>query len=167
MAVSRPFMTGRAALVLIVLVGAGALAGAFVLQWGFGVKPCILCLYARVPYALLALTGAAGLLFAGDANTQRRLVGLCAAILLASAVLGGYHVGVEEHWWEAVTGCAVVPAAPLSIENLQAALQTPLKPCDQVDFRLAGLSLAGINALFSGGLAAIYGIVFWQLLRRR
>lgn len=155
------------ALLAALIIGAGALAMAFLLQFGFGMRPCILCLYERVPYVLLALTGAAGLLFTGDANARRWLVGLCALILLGGAILGVYHVGVEEHWWVAATGCAVAPAEPLTIEHLQAALQTPLKPCDQVDFRLAGLSLAGLNVLLSGGLATIYGIVFWQHLRRR
>lgn len=155
----------RLALLAALVVGGGSLAVAFILQFGFGVQPCILCLYERVPYALLAATGAVGLLFAGPA-TQRWLLGLCALILLAGAGLGGYHVGVEEHWWQAATGCAVTPAETLSIDQLQAALLTPLKPCDQVDFRVAGLSLAGINGLLSLALASLYAIVFWQLRRR-
>ncbi len=155
----------RLALLAALAIGAGALAVAFILQFGFGVQPCILCLYERVPYALLAATGAVGVVFAGG-TARRWLVGLCAIILFAGAGLGGYHVGVEEHWWQAVTGCAVAPTASLSIEDLQAALHTPMKPCDQVDFRVAGLSLAGINGLLSAGLAILYATVFWQLRRR-
>jgi disulfide bond formation protein DsbB len=69
-------------------------------------------------------------------------------------------VGVEEHWWaSAVPGCDPETVSFLddrmTPEELQAALAAkPPKPCDEVDWRLFGLSLAGLNTIGSLALAA-------------
>ncbi|HEY9164284.1 MAG TPA: disulfide bond formation protein B, partial [Magnetovibrio sp.] len=46
---------------LLAAVGAGALVMAYVAQYGFDLEPCILCLYQRIPYALVAILGFAGM----------------------------------------------------------------------------------------------------------
>ena len=57
-----------------------------------------------------------------------------------------FHVGVQQHWWSSVAGCGGVPVSGMSVEDLSAtALAHPPKPCDVVDWRLFGLSLAGWN----------------------
>jgi disulfide bond formation protein DsbB len=140
--------------VVIVLACLAALAFALIGQYGFGLEPCILCLYARIPYALAA--GVALLAAVLPMNTAARavLVGICGVIFFGGAVLSFYHVGVEQHWWAAITGCGGTPAMDFTVEDLQAWLQGPaLKPCDQVDWRLFGVSLAGYNVLLSAALA--------------
>ena len=140
--------------VAIVLACLGALAFAYIGQYGFGLEPCILCLYERVPYALAAGVALLAAVLPVSAVARAMLVAICGIILLGGAALAFYHVGVEQHWWAAITGCGGQPALGFTVEDLQASLHGPaLKPCDQVDWRLFGISLAGYNGLLSITLA--------------
>ena len=137
-------------LALILAVSLMALAMALTGELAFGIEPCILCLYERVPWAAAAAVAAAGLL--GWAGRQRLVpVALCAALFAAGAALAFYHVGVEEHWWASITGCGGGPVTGITLDDLSPATlaQSTLKPCDRVDWRVFGLSLAGLNAIAS------------------
>jgi disulfide bond formation protein DsbB len=147
-------VTPRLVLVAIAVIGAAMLAAAFVMQWGFGVRPCILCLYERVPYAAVVAIAVAGLLFAAAPQAQRWLIRGCGVVFTLGALLAAYHVGVENHWWVSAVGCEVKALPTFSVQDLRTSALTPLKPCDEVDFRVLGLSLAGWNAVASAVLAA-------------
>lgn len=138
----------------IVLASLGALVAALVGQYGFGLEPCILCLYERVPYALAAGVALLAAVLPWRATARASLVALCGVIFFAGAALAFYHVGVEQHWWVAISGCGGQPATGFTIEDLQISLQSAaVKPCDQVDWQLFGISLAGYNGLLSLALA--------------
>ena len=138
----------------IVLACLGALAFAYIGQYGFGLEPCILCIYERIPYALAAGVALLAAVLPLNGSARAMLIGLCGVIFLGGAGLAFYHVGVEEHWWAAITGCGGQPATNFTIEDLQASLQRPaVKSCDQVDWRLFGISLAGYNMIVSVVLA--------------
>ena len=144
----------RAIPVAIVLACLGALAFAYIGQYGFGLEPCILCLYERIPYALAAGVAVLAAILPLSTSLRALLVAICGIIFFAGAIPAFYHVGVEQHWWAAITGCGGQPAMDFTVEDLQASLQgLALKPCDQVDWRLFGISLAGYNGLLSLALA--------------
>jgi len=123
---------------------------------GLGYAPCELCLtqryafYAAIPLALLtaflANRSAGGLARVGFA--------LLAIIFVASAVLAAYHAGVEYHWWPGPTACTGGPGS-LDVNDLVKALDSvKVVRCDEVQLRIAGLSLAGWNVVASAVLAA-------------
>ncbi|MEO5809816.1 MAG: disulfide bond formation protein B, partial [Sphingomicrobium sp.] len=100
-------------------------------------------------FAALAFIGSAG------SPRARALTGLAAAAIAISGAIGVYHVGVEQKWWEGITVCTATGAATL--EDL---MKVPLIRCDQVQWSLFGVSLAGWNALFSlGGAAVIFTLL--------
>jgi disulfide bond formation protein DsbB len=142
---------------LLFLVGLGALIAAFAAEHLFGLEPCILCLYQRVPYALVAVLAVAALLLPGGSRASRWLIGACAMMFAAGALLAFYHVGVENHWWASIAGCEGQAVTELRLEDLseQALAADPLKPCDRVDWRFLGLSLAGFNVIGSMALATL------------
>jgi disulfide bond formation protein DsbB len=124
---------------------------------GFGYAPCELCLtqryafYAAAPLALLiallASRSAHGLARAGFA--------LLALVFAASAALAAYHAGVEYHWWQGPTACTGGLTGSLDVNDLVNALNSvKVVRCDEVQLRIAGLSLAGWNVLASAVLAA-------------
>jgi disulfide bond formation protein DsbB len=131
------------------------LAAVWIFQ-GLGYAPCELCLtqryafYAAVPLALLtAFTSRAsyGLTRAGFA--------LLAAAFAANAVLAAYHVGVEYHWWPGPTACTGGLTGSLDVNDLVKSLDSvKVVRCDEVQLRIAGLSLAGWNVVASAVLAA-------------
>jgi disulfide bond formation protein DsbB len=132
------------------------LATVWVFQ-GFGYAPCELCLtqryafYAAAPLALLtallANRSAHGLARAGFA--------LLALVFAANAVLAAYHAGVEYRWWAGPTACTGGLTGSLDVNDLVNALNSvKVVRCDEVQLRIAGLSLAGWNVLASAVLAA-------------
>lgn len=144
---------------LLMAIGLGSLVFAWTAQYGFDLEPCILCLYQRVPFGVVALLGLVGLI-----RPQWLLVifALATAAFAINSGIAFYHFGVEQHWWISAAGCGGgdVPkqlSAADILANLDAA--PPPKPCDAVDWTFLGVSMAGWNIVFSGGLAIAAGIV--------
>jgi disulfide bond formation protein DsbB len=134
----------------------GALGFAFLLQYGFGMAPCSLCVWERYPYALAAIALIGGLI----SGRVRLGLAVAALALLGNAALGGYHVGVEQGWFALPGGCLTTGTAG-SIEELRALLATARPTCDQPTTVWLGLSLAawnGIAALVLGLLAGLGAI---------
>jgi disulfide bond formation protein DsbB len=142
-------------LALILVVSLGALAIALAGQFLLGLRPCILCLYARIPYGIVALISGLGLILPLSDGQRRCLVAVVGLIFAAGAALAVYQVGVEEAWWAStIPGCAGKPVGEINLSDLQAGLFEPVRACTDVDFRLAGLTLAGWNGLVSAALTA-------------
>ena len=97
--------------------GVAALAVALVAQYGFGLRPCVLCIAQRVPFVLAALLGLAALTPAA-ARAQRPLVLLAGLAFLANTALAVYHVGVEDHWWVSPGCSAEGPQKPMTVAEL-------------------------------------------------
>jgi disulfide bond formation protein DsbB len=140
--------------VLIAAASIAILAVVWIFQ-GFGYAPCELCLtqryafYAAIPLALLT-----AFLAGRSAHGQARVgFALLALVFAASAVLAAYHVGVEYHWWQGPTACTG-GGGSLDVNDLVKALDSvKVVRCDEVQLRVAGLSLAGWNVVASAALA--------------
>ena len=149
-------MTDRARL-LALAVPALLLGGAYVSQYGFGLYPCEMCWWQRWPHFAALALAALGFVM----KPARWPLWLAGLAILASGLIGAFHAGVEYGWWEGLTTCT---GAPLAIggDPLAGILAEPLVRCDQVQWDLLGISLAGFNFLIStaGALAVL------ALLRR-
>jgi disulfide bond formation protein DsbB len=147
--------------VLALLVPAALLGGAYGSQiWG-GLIPCEMCWWQRyahfaaIPLALLALA---------VPRQRRAFVLLAAAAITASGVIGAYHAGVEAGIFEGLTTCTSTVTGATNADLLKAILAAPMVRCDQVQWSLFGVSLAGWNALVSLTSA---GVIAWLSLKRR
>jgi disulfide bond formation protein DsbB len=156
----------RGALAAVCVASLAVLAGAFVAQYAFGIEPCILCLYQRIPWGIAAVSSVLALVLPLTSGTRRRIALAVAVVLLGGAALGLYSVGVEQHWWASAVGCGGGPVDNISVEELTTTLAKPstLRPCDQVDWQLFGLSLAGFNTL---GSLVVGGGLFARIIRGR
>lgn len=152
-------MTGFAKARALALIIPGALiAGALGSQYLGGLAPCEMCLWQRWPhYAAIGLAALAFVL------PQRALVWLAALAILISGGIGIFHAGVEYHWWEGLTQCSQVPGSGGSGNILADIMKTPLVRCDQAQWSLFGISLAGYNAIISIGGA----LLIMRLLMRK
>jgi disulfide bond formation protein DsbB len=142
--------------VLILLAAAlFALGAVFIAQFGFGLAPCPLCIYQRIPYGVIVALAGAGLLLNLPPRAAKALLWLCALVFLAGAGIALFHVGVEQKWWEGLASCVASGPTPGSIEALQAALAGPIKiaRCDEIAWSMFGISMAGYNLLASAALA--------------
>lgn len=154
---------------LIALASVAIVGSAIASQvWG-GLNPCKLCIYQRIPYAftILAAAAAAALAWRGTTGAAALLTFLCAAAFAAGAAVAAFHVGVEQDWWEGTTSCTGVGAgAARTVEELRALLETaPVIRCDEVQWSLLGISMAGYNFLISLGLMAFAAFTARRLQR--
>lgn len=143
---------------LALIIPAALIAGALGSQYLGGLTPCEMCLWQRWPH--YAAIGIAVLAFA---IPQRALVWLAALAILISGGIGIFHAGVEYHWWEGLTQCSQVPGSGGSGNILADIMKTPLVRCDQAQWSLFGISLAGYNAIISIGGA----LLITRLLMRK
>jgi disulfide bond formation protein DsbB len=123
------------------------LAGAYVSEYGFGLYPCEMCWWQR--YAHFAAVALALVSFV--APPKRMWIGLAALAILVSGVVGGFHAGVEYGWWEGLTTCAM--ASNGGGDALAAVMGGTLVRCDEVQWSLFGISLAGFNFVLSTAAA--------------
>lgn len=155
-------MTGldRARL-LAVLVPAALLAGAHGSQYLGGLTPCQLCYWQRWPHFAALLLGLTSFALAGRMPDRgRSLVWLAALAILTSGAIGAYHAGVELKIFEGFTQCSGLGGGGGSLRDI---LSAPLVRCDQVQWSLLGISMAGWNAILSIGFACV---ILWLSLRR-
>ena len=130
------------------------MAGALGSQYLGGLYPCEMCHWQRWPhYAAIALAAAAFL----PTPFRRTLVLLAAFAIGISGAIGAFHAGVEYHWWQGPTQCSILASG--GTDTLSQIWNEPLIRCDQAQWTLFGISLAGFNALFSlAGAALIFSL---------
>ena len=137
------------------------LAGAWGSQLVGGLVPCEMCHWQRWPH--YAAVVAAALAFVVPGRSSKVTLIVAAAVLIAlSGLIGVFHAGVEYHWWQGITACSTtVSGAGISTdEMLRRILAAPVIRCDAAQWTLAGISLAGFNAIISlGGAAAIAWLI--------
>jgi disulfide bond formation protein DsbB len=147
--------------IVALAVPAALLGGAYVSQYGFGLFPCVMCWWQRYAhFAALAFALPAFAMPAGSGRA-RPLVVLAGLAIAVSALIGAYHAGVEYGWWKGLTTCASAVKLGDGGDPLAAIMnKAPMVSCDQPQWTLAGISLAGFNFLFSGlGAAAVFAVL--------
>jgi disulfide bond formation protein DsbB len=117
------------------------LGGAYIAQYVFGLFPCEMCWWQRYAH----FTALALALISTVVPPKRLWVLLAGIAILAAGLLGAYHAGVEYHWWEGLTRCSST-AAGTSLADI---MNAPLIRCDEAQWTLFGISLAGFIAIFS------------------
>jgi disulfide bond formation protein DsbB len=144
---------------LALLIPAALLAGAWSSQVFGGLYPCEMCHWQRWPH--YGALGLALLAFvAPGLSVQRFLVLLAALAILGSGAIGVFHAGVEYDWWEGLTRCSIMPGVSGG-DILADIMKSPMIRCDEAQWTLFGISLAGFNAIFS--IAGCFAILnLWR-----
>jgi disulfide bond formation protein DsbB len=153
-------MTASRFALAIAGVSAALLAGAWAFQlWG-GLFPCELCLAQRWPwYVALGISVVVLVIRRPAIGSQLPLV--IGAIMIVSAGLAFYHVGVENHFLPGPSACTATQSGRgLTTEELMRQIMAaPVVRCDTIQWSLFGISLAGWNVLASLG---VLGLSVWQ-----
>ena len=134
------------------------LAAAHVFERVFMFAPCPLCLRQREVYWAIAAMATTALLLWQIRQNRRFILSvnvMLGLVFLTGAVVAGYHAGVEWGLLPAPSGCAAgaVDVEGVNFDNLNAAQAT--ESCTEAPFYIAGLSMAGWNAVASIALSAI------------
>jgi len=127
--------------------------GALFFQYVVGVLPCEMCHWQRWPHDGAIVAGLGGaLLYATriiDRDTVKLLTWLALALIVVTALIGGYQALVE---WNLVAGPASC-TGPRFVLTTNMDFNAPVVRCDVAGWRLFGISLAGYNFLCSMGVA--------------
>lgn len=148
--------------ILALIAAAGSLAlliGAMIFEHGFGMAPCMLCLWQRWPHVVAVALGALVLTW------KKRLVLFAGgAAAGTSAGIAFYHTGVERGWFAGPQTCSggldVTALSPA--ELLDRIMAAPVVRCADVPWEMLGLSMASWNGILSVGLA---GLWLWSTLQ--
>lgn len=148
----------RSFAILIAAGGSAAvLAAALAFQYLGGLAPCQLCIWQRWPHLAAVGIGLLALIVARGA-LGRLLPFLGALAALATGVIGAFHVGVEQGWWEGLASCTAGSISGISTADL-------LNPdvnvgavvrCDAIAWSMFGISMAGWNVILSALLAMVW-----------
>ena len=128
------------------------IVGAWIFQFA-GYEPCPLCLMQRWPYyAVIPLAALTWYVAGRNTNLARWGLALLGLIMLGSGIFGVYHSGIEWGWWPGPTTCAGGLSGGSLLPDLT---NEPVISCEKAALRIAGLSLAGWNAVISFALAGL------------
>ena len=136
---------------LIFLISIISLLGAVFIENVLEQSPCRLCLYQRIPYLISIF-----ICFFGFNYYKNFLwMYLLLILFIISAILSGYHVGIENSIFEEFSGCTSENISITNKLDLLNNLKKTMPSCKNVDFKLFGLSLATINLIISLIISAI------------
>ena len=122
-----------------------AILFALYVEYVLGYKACKLCLYQRIPYIIAIFISFIGYnYFKND-----KILILITIIFLISVLVSGYHYGIENNIFKEFSGCATNSLEVVDKTELLKSLSDNIISCKDANFKLFGISLAGINLLFS------------------
>ena len=133
-----------------------SLIAALYVEYILGFKPCILCIYQRIPYAIAILISLSAFLI-GNRNILLIILGLT---FLAGILLSGYHVSIEKGIIEPIFSCTGENIKALEKEEILKSLNNIQPDCKDVDFSLFGVSLATLNFIISFVLTIVIVYIF-------
>src|ERR1700742_2798984 len=160
-AVGAPFWRANpaaAAALVIAVVGAAAIAGAWFFELVLKLRPCPLCLEQRLPY-YVGIPLALAVAFAAWRGAPRALVvgGMIAlaGLMLWGAYLAVFHAGIEWKFWPGPAECSGAATLGPAGGLLDRLKDIVVVRCDEAAWRFLGISLAGYNAVISAALAVV------------
>lgn len=136
----------------------------------FGLEPCIMCIYQRIPFITVIIFTVIGLIFKKKNGVPQIMTGLSAFAFLINSVLAFYHTGIEQKWWvSAVEGCKVPNFDKLEPQSmLENILSAPTARCDEIPWSdpILNLSMANYNVILCFGLFVLCAASFFLMKKK-
>lgn len=140
-----------------------ALSSGFVAEYFFKLRPCSLCLFQQYTFLAILIIGCLSIFLPFLKEFPRKASFLLALLYILNASIALYQVAVEHQWVDPPSQCQHKKLSGTSIEEMrEQLLNTETIRCDQVQWSLFGISMAGYSALYCLGL----GIFTFHFLRR-
>ena len=131
----------------IFLISIIALVSAFFIEYILGHQPCNLCILERIPYFLAIIVILLNYKFI---QFEKFFILLLTIIFLVGTILSLYHLGIEEGFIQESLVCDLKSGSNLlSKEEILKQLQKKSVSCQDVTFKIFGLSLTSYNILIS------------------
>ena len=150
------FNSARALTLIAIVICLFAIGAALNFQYNFGLLPCELCIWQRIPYFITIFTGFGALLFI-PSMAGRIFILLAAISMIVEFGIALFHSGVERKLWKGLETCSG-SAGNLSLDNLSSngINNASFVKCNEITWDLFGLSMANYNIILSLILALIF-----------
>ncbi|MDC3173938.1 disulfide bond formation protein B [Candidatus Pelagibacter sp.] len=124
-----------------------ALTSAFFIEHILGHQPCNLCILERIPYLLAIIIIVLNYKFS---QFEKNFILILVLIFLAATALSLYHLGIEQGFIRESLVCDIKNGSNLlTKEEILKQLQQKSVSCQDVTFKIFGLSLTSFNILIS------------------
>ena len=132
---------------LVFIISIVALTSAFFIEHILGHQPCNLCVLERIPYLLAIVIILLNYKFI---YFEKYFILALTLIFLIATVLSLYHLGIEQGFIKESLVCDLNNGSNLlSKEDILKQLQQKNISCQDVTFKIFGLSLTNYNILIS------------------
>jgi disulfide bond formation protein DsbB len=132
---------------LIFTISVIALSSAFFIEHVLNHQPCNLCILERIPYLLAIIIIVLNYKFV---HLEKKFILLLVLIFLVATALSLYHLGIEEGYIKESLVCDLKNGSNLlTKEDILKQLQQKKVSCQDVTFKIFGLSLTSYNVLIS------------------
>tara|TARA_B100001250_G_C19305683_1_gene573951 strand:+ start:107 stop:583 length:477 start_codon:yes stop_codon:yes gene_type:complete len=139
------FLNKKNFYIFILLYSLFAILFALYVEYVLGYKACKLCLYQRIPYIVAIFISFIGYNY----FKNNKILILIILIFSISFFISGYHYGIENNIFEEFSGCTSKSLETIDKSEILKSLNDNIISCKDVNFKLFGISLAGINLLLS------------------
>ena len=145
---------------LIFLISIIALASAFFIEHVLGHQPCNLCVMERIPYLLAIIIIVLNYKFV---HLEKYFILLLILIFLIATSLSLYHLGIEQGFIKESLVCDLKNQSNLlSKEDILKQLQQKNVSCQDVTFKIFGLSLTSYNIIISLIISIITAKIYFN-----
>ena len=132
--------------VIIFFISLISIISALYIEYVLKYQPCKLCIYQRLPYLTAIFVSFIG--FNYSSNDKILIVTMM--IFTLSALLSGYHFGIENSIFDEFSACTNGSSDILNKSKLLESLNKNMPVnCKDATFKILGISLAAINTIFS------------------
>ena len=132
---------------LIFLISIVALTSAFFIEHILGHQPCNLCILERIPYMLAIIIILLNYKFI---HFEKNFILVLTLIFLVATGLSLYHLGIEQGFIKESLVCDLNNGSNLlNKEDILKQLQQKNVSCQDVTFKIFGLSLTSYNIILS------------------
>ena len=145
---------------LIFLISIVALVSAFFIEYVLGHQPCNLCVMERIPYLLAIIIIVLNYKFV---HLEKYFILLLILIFLIATSLSLYHLGIEQGFIKESLVCDLKNQSNLlSKEDILKQLQQKNVSCQDVTFKIFGLSLTSYNIFISLIISIIAAKIYFN-----
>ena len=131
---------------IILSISLISIISALYIEYILNYEPCKLCIYQRLPYVAAIFASFIGYYY----STNDKILIIIIMIFTISAIISGYHFGIENNLIEEISSCT---NDSLDISNKSKLLESLSKSmpvdCKDATFKIFGVSLAAINTILS------------------
>ena len=145
---------------LVFIISIIALTSAFFIEYVLGYQPCNLCILERIPYLLAIIIIILNYKFL---HFEKYFILSLTLTFLVATALSLYHLGIEQGFIKESLVCELNNRSNLlSKEDILKQLQQKNVSCQDVTFKIFGLSLTSYNIIISLIISIITAIIYFN-----